>query len=147
VSALTLPRSLLEGSFGTLRACGAGRRECVLYWCASLEQPDRLIRAVHPVHRAGPTWYGVESAWINPFFLDLRRVHQTVRVQVHTHPSDAGHSAVDDRFSLVPAAGFRSLVIPGFAMGPIEFTDTALVQMQPDGAWGPLSPEEVFQLE
>jgi hypothetical protein len=147
VSVLTLSRSLLEDSFLTLRECGAGRRECVVYWCASAEQPDLLNRVVHPVHHAGLAWYEVDSAWVNQFFLELRRAQQMVRVQVHTHPFDAGHSEVDDEFSLVPIAGFHSLVIPEFAVGPIGFTDAALVQMQADGTWGSASPQEAIRIE
>ncbi len=40
-----------------------------------------------------------------------------MRVQVHTHPFEAGQSGIDDAFALVPAPGFLSLVIPGFATG------------------------------
>jgi hypothetical protein len=147
VTALRLPRPVLDSSFRQMRKCGAGRAECVTYWCASLDQPDLLTRAVHPVHRAGPGGYEVDSAWVTSFFLDLRRARQQVRVQVHTHPREAGHSRTDDRFALVPAAGFLSLVIPRFAAGAAGFTDTALVRMQPDGTWSPADPEEVFRLE
>jgi hypothetical protein len=147
VSVLRLPRPVLDSSFRQLRDCGAGRAECVVYWCASLDQPDLLTRVVHPVHRAGSAGYEVDSAWVTQFFLDLRSTRQTVRVQVHTHPREAGHSRTDDRFSLVPAAGFLSLVIPCFASGPTGFAGTALVQMQPDGVWAPADPGDVFGLE
>ena len=136
MSDLRLPRPVLDSSFRQLRDCGAGRAECVVYWCASLDQPDLLTRAVHPVHRAGAAGYEVDSAWVTQFFLDLRSTRQTVRVQVHTHPREAGHSRIDDRFSLAPATGFLSLVIPCFAGGPKGFTATALAQMQPDGVLG-----------
>ena len=147
MSVLRLPRPVLDTSFRQLRDCGAGRAECVIYWCASLDQPDLLTRAVHPVHRAGAGWYEVDSAWVTSFFLDLRRTRETVRVQVHTHPGQAGHSRTDDRFALVPAAGFLSLVIPHFAVGPACFEDAALVRIQPDGTWAPADPQEVFRLE
>ena len=138
---------VLDSSFRQLRECGAGRSERVVYWCASLDQPDRLTRAVHPMHRAGHGGYEVDSAWVTQFFLDLRRARQTVRAQVHTHPREAGHSWTDDQFSLVPAAGFLSLVIPGFAVGLVGLADAALVRMQPDGAWASADPTEFFCVE
>jgi hypothetical protein len=147
VSPLRLPRAVLDDSFRRLRECGAGRAECVLYWCASKHRPDLVTRPVHPVHRAGPGWYEVDSAWVTEFFLDLRRTRETVRVQVHTHPHEAGHSGIDDRFALVPAAGFFSLVIPDFATGPVGLADTALVRMGTSGTWTPVPSEEVFQVE
>ena len=80
-------------------------------------------------------------------FLGLRRDRQTARVQVHTHPREAGHSRTDDRFSLVPATGFLSLVIPDFAAGPAGLGSTVLVQMQPDGTWTAADPQEAFRVE
>jgi hypothetical protein len=147
MSALRLPRATLNDTFRQFRGCGAGRAECVVYWCASLDQPDLLTRPVHPVHRAGPAGYEVDSAWVTSFFLELRRTRQTTRVQVHTHPRQACHSQTDDQFALVPAAGFLSLVIPRFAAGAAGFAGAALVQMQPDGTWSPADPQEVFRLD
>jgi proteasome lid subunit RPN8/RPN11 len=147
VTVLRLPRTVLEDSFGQLRSCGKGRAECVLYWCAPLDRPDKLTRVVHPVHEAGYAWYEVDSAWLTGFFLDLRRRRETVLVQVHTHPAGAGHSETDDMFSLAPAAGFLSLVVPQFATGSAGLAGTALVVMQPDGTWEPTDPGEVFRVE
>jgi hypothetical protein len=147
VSGLRLPRVVLDSSFQQLRDCGAGRAECVVYWCASLGQPGLLTRVVHPVHYAGPHGYDVDSAWVTWFFLDLRRTRETVQVQVHTHPREAGHSMIDDQFSLVPATGFLSLVIPDFAAGPAGLAGSALVRMQPDGTWAPADSQEEFSLE
>lgn len=147
MTALRLPQAVLDDTFGQLRNCGAGRAECVVYWCASLDQPGLLARVVHPVHHAGPRGYEVDSAWVTQFFLDLRRIRQTVKVQVHTHPREAGHSFIDDQFSLVPATGFLSLVIPSFAAGPATFAGSALARMEPDGTWATADPEEEFSLE
>jgi hypothetical protein len=119
----------------------------VLYWCASLDQPELVSRAAHPVHHAGPVGYEVDSAWVTSFFLNLRRDRETVRVQLHTHPYEASHSWTDDQFALVPATGFLSLVIPRFAIGPRGLADTALVRMRPNGTWAPVAQEEVFRLE
>ena len=147
MSLLRLPRPVLDDSYRQLRECGAGRAECVVYWCADRSEQGLLTRAVHPPHRAGRGWYEVDSAWITRFFLDLREAGQTVRVQVHTHPRAAGHSDTDDQFSLGPAPGFLSLVIPCFATGPAGFDGAALVRMRSDGTWEPADPEEVFTVE
>jgi hypothetical protein len=144
---LRLARTILQDSFGQLHECGAGRAECVVYWCASLARPRVLTRMVHPLHHAGYGGYEVDSAWVTGFFLDLLRRQEAARVQVHTHPGEAHHSRTDDRFSLVPAAGFLSLVIPRYAAGPPGFDGAALVRMQPDGTWAPADPGEVFEVE
>ena len=68
-------------------------------------------------------------------------------MQIHTHPREAWHSAIDDQFSLAPATGFLSLVIPDFATGPAGLAGSALVRMQPDGTWASADPQEEFSIE
>ncbi len=140
-------RRVLEESFQHLRDCGTGCNECVLYWCAAIDQPGVVAQVVHPAHRGWPTGYTVDSAWVTGFFLKLRRTGQTVRVQVHTHPGSAGHSQTDDQFSLVPAPGFLSLVIPRYATGPVGLKDSFLARMQADGTWMQVRPEEMLRGE
>lgn len=146
MTTVDLRGSLLEETFATLRACGEGRRECVVYWCTTLQQRDRVARVVHPDHVASAAGYEVDPAWVNRFFLDLRRDGETVRVQVHTHPGPAWHSSTDDNFALAPAPGFLSLVVPNFASGPVALTRSHLVTVDADGSWRPLDPEAVLVL-
>jgi len=58
-----------------------------------------------------------------------------IRVQVHTHPAEAFHSAVDDAFPIIHTPGFLSLVIPNFGLGPVGFNDAFLTEIQHDGRW------------
>lgn len=58
-----------------------------------------------------------------------------VRVQVHTHPGAAFHSATDDDFPVIHTLGFLSLVIPNFALGPIGFEGAFLAQRDECGGW------------
>lgn len=135
---------LLNQTFETLQECGRGRSECVVYWTGPLDDPARVVEVVHPVHRAGPVGYEVESGWVTDFFLRLRRERKAARVQVHTHPGRAGHSETDDTYALVPATGFLSLVIPRYARGPVSVQGAALVEMQSDGTWAERAPEVVL---
>lgn len=142
---LTLPDAVVAATFNQFRACGRGRRECVTYWCADLEQPDVLTRVVHPVHAANGGGYEVDDAWVMQFFVALHRNRETVRVQIHTHPRGAGHSWIDDAYALVPAEGFFSLVIPDFAQGPVGLERAHLVEMTASGDWVEREPAEVFR--
>lgn len=146
MTAVHLAARLFADTFAQLRACGAGRAECVVYWCADRTDTDLVTRVVHPVHRSGAGWYKVDSAWVTRFFLDLRVRGEVTRVQVHTHPARAGHSATDDRFALAPAAGFLSLVLPTFATGPVDLTGSALMRMDARGEWSPVEPGQVIRV-
>jgi hypothetical protein len=137
MSLLTASPGMLEATFDHFRRCGGGRRECVAYWTGPIEAPGRVDRVEHPRHRATRYGYEVDSAWVTAFFLALREDRRTVRLQVHTHPRWAGHSDTDDRFALVPALGFLSLVIPRFALGPVGLDGAVMVAMDEAGKWVP----------
>jgi hypothetical protein len=141
---LTLPETLLTATFEQFRSCGDGHRECVAYWCADRSEPDVLTRVVHPAHTAFGGGYQVDDDWVMQFFVSLHRSEELGRVQIHTHPRAAGHSWIDDGYSLVPAAGFFSLVVPDFALGLVGLDRTHLVEMRADGEWDERRPEEVF---
>lgn len=129
-----LPNVMAE-TFDMLATCGAGRNECVVYWCSSKTRPTVAIEVVHPVHTTSPHGYEVDSGWVNAFFLELRTSGHIVVAQVHTHPGAAGHSDVDDAFALVPATGFLSLVLPDFALTEDLLSRAHLVTMGADGHW------------
>jgi hypothetical protein len=67
--------------------------------------------------------------------LRLRKENLGIRVQVHTHPGPAFHSAVDDTYPIIHTPGFLSLVIPNFALGTVGFDGAFLTEIQPDGRW------------
>lgn len=131
----TLPNILLEETFGYLRDCGCGRRECQSLWLSSWEVPETITRVVHPKHRAHAGGYVVDDAWLNMFWMELGALNMGVRVQIHTHPNEAFHSMSDDAFPIIHRVGFLSLVIPNFAIGPVGFNDAYLTEIQGDGSW------------
>jgi hypothetical protein len=146
VANLSVEPAVLERTYSQLATCGGGRRECVVYWVSRHDDPDVIRRVVHPVHRAGFFGYEVDSDYVNSLFLDLRRDREKARVQVHTHPEGASHSATDDRFALAPSLGFLSLVIPNFALGPPDLAASHLVEMQADGEWQQVDSEATLGL-
>lgn len=130
-----LPRRMIDETFATLRSCGAGERECQLYWASPWSDPLALTELVHPKHRSNFQGSTLDSAWISRFWLDLADRELGVRVQVHTHPGEAFHSATDDAYPLIHETGFLSLVIPDFATGPVGFRRAYLTEIQTDGGW------------
>jgi hypothetical protein len=134
-----LPRRMIDETFATFRSCGAGQRECKLYWASSWADPTHLSEVIHPRHSSNRYGVTLDSGWINALWLDLARRGLGVRVQVHTHPAEAFHSPTDDAFPLIHEAGFLSLVIPDFATGPVGFSGAYLTEIQPDGSWREVS--------
>lgn len=130
-----LPRRMIDQTFATFRSCGAGKRECQLYWASAWDDPLVLTSVVHPKHKSSAYALSLDDAWITKFWLELADLAFGVRVQVHTHPGEAFHSQTDDAFPLIHVSGFLSLVIPDFALGPVGFERAYLTEVQSDGSW------------
>lgn len=126
---------LVDATLDELRTCGSGRRECVVYWLASLDDPHSVIEVVHPAHTAAPVGYVIDGAWLNQFFFKLADRRRLAVAQVHTHPgTSVDHSPTDDQFVLVPSPGFVSIVIPAFGHA-FRRSAAAIHVLGPDGAW------------
>jgi proteasome lid subunit RPN8/RPN11 len=130
-----LSRQLFEQSFDGLRHCGAGRRECQALWIGPWSDPERITRLVHPRHSASAIGFRLDDDWLTRFWSELADAGEGVRVQVHTHPGAAYHSATDDAFPILAVPGFLSLVIPRFAAGPASLDGAFLAQLGDDGRW------------
>jgi proteasome lid subunit RPN8/RPN11 len=137
---LRLRRAVLEETFSHLRSCGVGRRECVAYWLGPRAAEGEATEVVHPRHTATATAYDVDGAWLNELWLRLARDELDLRAQVHTHPGSAFHSSRDDDMAAIQIAGFRSLVIPNFALGPVSLDGAHLERRDADGEWQQADP-------
>src|SRR5690242_12812804 len=93
-----VPGQILEETFQNFRRCGAGRRECQGLWISPWHSPSTITAVRHPDHRASPVGFQVEDAWINTLWDELGATECGIRVQVHTHPGAAFHSATDDAY-------------------------------------------------
>jgi hypothetical protein len=113
---IEVPAAVWRATLKTMRECGRGRNECVVYWIGPGES-NAVDAAVHPEHLARPGYYEVEPSWFHRFWVDLDRTEHSVLAQVHTHGGCAFHSPTDDEGAIVQIPGFISLVLPGFAMG------------------------------
>jgi proteasome lid subunit RPN8/RPN11 len=132
---LRLRRETLEKTFEHLRACGAGRRECVAYWLGPRAEKDEISEVVHPRHSATSTSYDVDGRWLNELWVRLARDELELRAQVHTHPGSAFHSSRDDDMAAIQTAGFASVVIPHFALGGVSLDRSHVERRENDGSW------------
>lgn len=130
-----IARETLDDTFAHLRSCGGGRRECQALWVGPWSDPETVTQVVHPEHSANAVGFQLDQDWLGRFWNELADTGEGVRVQVHTHPGAAYHSATDDRFPMLSVPGFLSLVIPGFALGPIGFEQAFLARLDSDGQW------------
>lgn len=141
-----VPEAVLRDTFAVLRRCGGGWRECQVLWTAPWANPDTVTTVIHPLHRAHGDGFELDGAWLTTFWQHLVAEGHGVRVQVHTHPGRAFHSATDDAWPIVHTPGFLSLVIPRFALGTPGLDGAYLVEVGPDGRWREVSPAERLEV-
>ena len=130
-----LVRARLDDTFAHFRTCGAGRRECQVLWVSRWSDPGLITDVVHPIHKAHARGFEVDGPWLGAFWNWLAANGKGIRAQVHTHPGAAFHSAVDDAYPIIHHAGFLSLVVPRFALGPVGLQESYLAELQLDGSW------------
>lgn len=115
-----------------------------MLWISPWDSPGVIARVVHGEHRGHAGDFQVDDAWLNTFWLELAQIRHGVRVQVHTHPYEAFHSATDDAFPIVHTPGFLSLVIPDFGMRAPSLDDSYLAEIAETGAWNALAPNDTI---
>jgi hypothetical protein len=138
VRGLRLAKDLVDATFRTLRECGRGECECAVYWTGPADT-DLVDGLEHPVHTRSPFGYEVDSNWLTELWKRLAVSKRSIRVQVHTHPNEAFHSASDDKWPIVSQVGFISIVIPDFASGKASLDGVWVGCLQENGKWQRLS--------
>jgi hypothetical protein len=131
---LRLAANILQETFHTLRGCGRGVCECAVYWTGPSD--SNLVDGVeHPIHQRSRFGYEINDGWVTDFWKRLTLSKRSIKAQVHTHPTEAFHSATDDNWPIVSQVGFISIVIPRFAVGEPSLDDSWVGRLQPDGTW------------
>lgn len=59
----------------------------------------------------------------------LYKTKQRLIAQVHSHPTEAFHSTMDDRYAIATVLGSFSIVVPDFATGPFEIEKFATYRL------------------
>lgn len=142
-----LAAGVLETAFEHLRRCGGARDECVVYLTGPVDRAPLVDDVIHPTHTAGPAGYDVPSSTLARLWAELAQEGRSIRVQVHTHPGAAFHSARDDALALVHTPGFLSLVIPDFAAGPVGLEGAFLAERDEGGSWVAVEPASRLRIE
>ena len=68
-----------------------------------------------------------------------------VLARVHSHPTDAYHSEVDDENLVISHPRAISIVVPFFAENGIHLTECSINELEHGKGWRELSSEEVAQ--
>ncbi|WP_051257175.1 Mov34/MPN/PAD-1 family protein [Brevundimonas aveniformis] len=143
---MKVPAPIVDQTFAQLRRCGAGVSECQALWLGPWSEPDKVTEMIHPQHSASPVGFQVDPVWLHQLWLRLAKDGLGIRVQIHTHPGAAYHSATDDAYPIVHQPGFLSLVIPRFATGTVGFDQAFLARIDDAGTWGEVAIPDYLEV-
>jgi hypothetical protein len=149
VTKYRVPLKVLAASAVALRTQSAGRIESVVLWQGSLI--DRDVAVVHelvvPHQVAGPLHFNVPLEERLRLIDVVSAAGQIILAQLHTHPREAFHSAVDDRLAIPQHIGGISIVIPNFGIGwDGDLAATSVNRHQGGARWEELHLDAVDSL-
>lgn len=146
-----VPRAAFDDVHAHLVEVGRSGYEGLGLWVGRIGAGTATVeRALIPEQRLirGPAGVGVlvdgaELHRINVWLFDngLR-----ILAQIHSHPTDAYHSDTDDDNALATTVGSLSLVVPDFARGPVDLSQTAVYRLNGAGDWLPVTAADVTRL-
>ena len=64
-------------------------------------------------------------------------------IRIHSHPAEAYHSETDDANGVITHQGAISVVVPYFALEPIDLAHCAIFRLEHGKGWLPISSDEV----
>lgn len=112
---LEVPRTMREKTDSYLELSRSNLVEVLVLWSSEPGSEVSRVREVWlPKQEAGSGFFHVSGEELFKINKKLFGRKQTLVAQVHTHPSLAFHSEVDDEFAIVSHEGAYSIVVPRF---------------------------------
>ncbi|MEQ1515132.1 MAG: Mov34/MPN/PAD-1 family protein [Usitatibacteraceae bacterium] len=148
---ISVPRSEIERGYEFLREAGRLGHEGLLLLVGIPTADTFAVTEVWiPVQRGQKTEDGicvvVDASEMHRVNVTLFERGLRLIGQIHTHPTEAYHSATDDEYALATTVGSYSLVVPDFARRPFSFSDCAVYRLHADGQWMEVSLADVAQI-
>lgn len=134
-----------------LRTVGSQGNEGLVLWCGQaagdvFHVTRLLIPRQRAVRRADGICAVVDGDEMHRINVELYKSGLQTIAQVHSHPTEAYHSAMDDEYALANTVGALSLVVPDFATREFSLDDCAIYRLQATGEWKELPPDGVHML-
>lgn len=143
-----IPREVLDATGAFLQARGLKAVEAVVVWIGRVldDTTAEITDAYVPEQIAHKSEYGVSVEVTQEGLTRLISSLEPgtfVLCRVHSHPSEAYHSNLDDMNMLISHQGAISIVVPDFARGTISLDVCSVNELVHDRGWRELGRSEV----
>jgi len=140
VTRVLVPQALAETTQAHLRKAGNSGNEGLVVWSGVQEGNTFRVRTVtspeqNPIRTSSGVCVVIEGPALHRLNVWLHKNGERLIAQVHSHPTGAFHSSMDDEYAVVTAPGSLSLVVPDFAARPFAVADCAVFRLTAQGRW------------
>ena len=118
---IMVQRGTIEKTLQTMRKFGSHGWEALILWLGEIGPEEGKARVIEafvpnqkPIKGEDGVGYFVDSKTLFQLNKNLSETGLRLIAQVHSHPTEAFHSAADDRYAIVTTDGGLSLVVPNF---------------------------------
>jgi hypothetical protein len=139
VDQVSLPSKYALETQTHLRATGKRGLEGMALWTGTVEGSNaEITEVIIPKQQGHRTEHGlavsVPGDELHRINVHLYKTKRRLIAQIHSHPTEAFHSTMDDRYAIATALGSFSIVVPDFASGPFSIEDFATYRLA-TGRW------------
>ena len=90
--------------------------------------------------------YAVDGDELHKINVWLYENNLSIIAQIHSHPNEAYHSNTDDTYPIVATKGGISIVVPRFAIDPIDIKNWAVYRLSSENCWVELNYPEIKKI-
>jgi hypothetical protein len=142
VTMVEVPHPVAAEAHTALAAAGRHGLEGMAFWAGVQDGPTFRVRETivpeqNGVRSAHGLLVSVGQAELRRINLHLYRSGLRLLAQIHSHPTDAYHSKVDDEYAIATALGSFSIVVPNFARAPFAIGNCATYRLTAPPFWQP----------
>lgn len=142
VRSVRLPKAVADETQAHLRAAGRRGLEGMALWVGTHDGASFSVREVIIPEQKGTR--GDHGLMVSVPGFELQRINLQLYksglrllAQIHSHPTEAYHSAMDDEYAIATALGAFSLVVPDFAREAFSISRCATYRLTPSPWWKP----------
>lgn len=147
---IQISKSIFDTTLHQLQKVGEDYKEGIAYWSGILNRSNGIIKNVifaddYPEFHNEPYFANVS---LETSFKIGEKIHQRnefLFAQIHTHPSDAFHSFVDNNYPISHRIGFLSVVIPNFGKNIDSLQQCKIFEYKGKAKWDELKNNHILK--
>ena len=151
ISKIIIPLECIQKAYELMKYAGENRVEGVALFAGYEKDNEFYIsQTIIPKQTAYRLelglLYAVDGDELHRINVWLYENNLSIIAQIHSHPNEAYHSDTDDAYPIVATKGGISIVVPRFAVDPIDINNWAVYRLSSENDWIELSYSEIKKI-